>query len=214
MGSETFVDVTWRGIDVGRRVRLRAVTARAGRLDHGTPMPVGTPLTLITDEGIDIRATVLRVHEQVGGATEAAGMWIAPVGAGDEVAWWHARAEPVVDDAPPFTPPGGLATNAMPVAIPDGVVEAVPEMSDVSNRVTEAMAAVADTGSDAAQLSVIDSANTEVMPAMTEASLAAMDASGPVEERDGGGDDDPSRSDDSAVHSGKKKRGSSRRRKR
>lgn len=170
MGSETFVDVTWRGIDVGRRIRLRAMTTRVGRLDHGTPMPVGTPLDLMTDEGIAIRATVLRVHEQVGGATEVAGMWIAPVEAGDALAWWQARAEPAGEDAPP------------------------PE---------------------------VDSANTEVMPAMTEASL---DISGPVGELDGDdegpihvGPSEPSsgiRSDDSAVRSDKKKRGSSRRKKR
>jgi hypothetical protein len=50
-------------------------------------------LALKTDEGVEIVATVLRVHEQVGGTTEVPGMQVKPTLAGAAAAWWKARAE-------------------------------------------------------------------------------------------------------------------------
>ena len=43
--SEVFVDVTWRGLEVGRRVKLRSIYPKSGYLDHGAPMPVGVAPT-------------------------------------------------------------------------------------------------------------------------------------------------------------------------
>jgi len=135
--SDAFVDLTWRGLDVGRRVKLHAIRAGSGYLDHGTPMPVGTVLVIKTDDGVEIPATVRRVHEQVGGSAETPGMQVVPTLEGAAAAWWLARVE-----AEP------AAAAAVESADEATVVEAVPE----------------------------DGGRTQVMPALTEADLAAMEA--------------------------------------
>ncbi|MDX2091493.1 MAG: hypothetical protein SFX73_26770 [Kofleriaceae bacterium] len=90
--SESFVDLSYRGLSLGRRIKLTRVHAASGYLEMPAPMPVGTSIAIATDEGLTLEATVTRVHEQVGGATIAPGMQVAPKLEGDEiVAWWEAR---------------------------------------------------------------------------------------------------------------------------
>ncbi len=167
MPSETFVDVTWRGLEVGRRVKLRAIRPATAQLDHGTPMPVGTVLAIKTDEGIELTATVTRVHEQVGGSTEVPGMQVVPALEGAAQAWWQARAEP--EPEPVVAPP-----------------IAVTEVGDASDRTTlsmtkaqlaDALAAVRRArDQDASGGGVEDTANTQVMAAVSDEDLAAMEA--------------------------------------
>ena len=63
---ESFVDVTYHGIEVARRVKLTEVAPDAGYLEVAAPMPVGTALALTIEGGISIAATVRAVHEQTG----------------------------------------------------------------------------------------------------------------------------------------------------
>lgn len=113
--SDAFVDVSWRGLEVGRRIKLRAVHADNAFLDHTTPMPVGTVLSIRTDEGHEIPATVVRVHEQVGGSNEIPGMQIVPKGlAGAAKEWWTTRAEATVTAEVP-APPAAAPIDGTPV---------------------------------------------------------------------------------------------------
>ncbi|HVV83218.1 MAG TPA: hypothetical protein VHE35_09060 [Kofleriaceae bacterium] len=129
------IDVTWRGLEVGRQVPLHSVTDDHGRIDVALPMPVGSTVALRAD-GLEIAAVVSRVHEQSSAGGETAGMVVAP--ALDEAgrAWWSARAaesaqaipEPTsssADDEPAMT-----VTPADPTARPTMVFQAV-KLSDV-----------------------------------------------------------------------------------
>jgi len=89
--GECFVDVSYRGLEVGRRLRIRDFAADRAYVEGPTPMPVGTPLEIATDEGLRIPAVVARVHEQTGGSDQAPGMRVTPTLAGDAQAWWQAR---------------------------------------------------------------------------------------------------------------------------
>jgi hypothetical protein len=100
--SEAFVDVTYRGLEVGRRLKLTQVGPSTAYLEHGTPMPVGAQVELAVDGGLTIPAVVLRVHEQVAGAELAPGMRVrAAALEGAAAGWWQERvscADPVIPE--------------------------------------------------------------------------------------------------------------------
>jgi type IV secretory pathway VirB10-like protein len=104
MGQDAFVDVAYRGLEVGRRLKLHDVGPNTGYLEHGAPMPVGSGLIVRTDEGLSIPVVVIRVHEQVAGAEMAPGMRIrADALEGAEASWWQAlvsRDDPEVPELP------------------------------------------------------------------------------------------------------------------
>ena len=52
--SEDFVDVHWRGLEVARKARLKPDGRGVGQLEHGTPMPIGTALTVRTADGLEL----------------------------------------------------------------------------------------------------------------------------------------------------------------
>jgi hypothetical protein len=121
---ESLVDLTYRGISLSRRIKLTQVRPTSGYLELGAPMPVGTELAIIADDGLTFTATVSGVHEQVmaasapatAGATGAMaavsadrvdridripGMQIVPrLDAEAAAAWWQARVTLTDDDAP------------------------------------------------------------------------------------------------------------------
>jgi hypothetical protein len=97
--ADTFVDVTYRGIEVGKRAKLTEVAPDAGYVEVAAPMPVGSTVVLATDDGIAITAEVRGVHEQVGGSDRPPGMKVAPTLEGAAVAWWSQRV--TVAAAPP-----------------------------------------------------------------------------------------------------------------
>jgi hypothetical protein len=90
--SESFVDLTYRGLPLGRRIKLTEIRPGTGYLELPAPMPVGTRLAIATDEGPAIEAIVTGVHEQAAGTERAPGMRIAPV-LDDAAAasWWSER---------------------------------------------------------------------------------------------------------------------------
>jgi hypothetical protein len=97
---DSFVDVTYLGLELGRRVKLTEIDAGSGYLEVAAPMPVGTALELrIEPDGggaaLAIAAVVRGVHEQVGGSDRAPGMRIEPQLAGAAQAWWTERVRPV-----------------------------------------------------------------------------------------------------------------------
>jgi hypothetical protein len=114
---ESLVDLTYRGISLGRRIRLTQVRPSSGYLELAAPMPVGSELVIATDEGLAFGATVTWVHEQVAGSAGSAGsnrspgMTVTPrLGTDGGAAWWQARVE--LSDDEPIRP-----TRSRPVTV-------------------------------------------------------------------------------------------------
>src|SRR3954470_1653124 len=74
MMSESFVDLTYRGLSLGRRVKLAQVRPSTGYLEMPAPMPVGTKIAVVTDDGVAFDAIVNAIHEQTGGTDKPPGM--------------------------------------------------------------------------------------------------------------------------------------------
>lgn len=142
---ESFVDLTYRGLPLGRRVKLTQIRPSTGYLEMPAPMPVGTAIAITTDEGMTLEATVTAIHEQVGGSDKAPGMVVAPKL--DEPAvtsWWSARvALPEEEKPEPRT--GGLTvrprSHTIPAPPPEGALAAA-DPADPEAGKTTVMAAV------------------------------------------------------------------------
>lgn len=129
--GEAFVDVTYRGLDVGARLKLTDFGPETGYLEMSRPLPVGAILDIATDEGHALRVAVLRVHEQVAGAEMPPGMRVRLVRSdGGAAEWWAARAERD-DPAIPTPPPPPKAT---PLAVETVGVPADREGEDEEGR--------------------------------------------------------------------------------
>src|SRR5687768_13344061 len=119
---ESFVDVSYHGIEVARRVKLTEVAPNGGYLEVAAPMPVGTTLLLSIEGGVTITATVRGVHEQVGGSERPPGMRVKPVLEGEAATrWWAERVTLIADGAPT-----SRRTHEM-TAVEDETVRAVAE---------------------------------------------------------------------------------------
>src|SRR5450755_3602502 len=90
--SESFVDLTYRGLVLGKRVKLTQVRPSTGYLELPTPMPVGTSIGIASEDGaFDALAIVTESIEQVSGRDGVPGMTVRPRLDGDAVAWWKSR---------------------------------------------------------------------------------------------------------------------------
>jgi len=182
--SETFVDLLYRGLPLGRRIKLTQVRPRSGYLEHPTPMPVGTTIAISTDDGIVLDAVVTGVHEQIGGSENAPGMVVQPALAGEQIeGWWKTRvtlpeepAKPVVVDPPKpkvtvrprtHTVPEPVPTDAptVPTASAPIAVEAAPQ--DTAPDVTLRTAALPPEAG-------ADHRRTKIMPALDQELLEQL----------------------------------------
>lgn len=186
--AEAFVDVTYRGLELGKRLKLRDVKPEWAYLEVPLPMPVGTRISIDTGDGVVFEAFVTAVHEQVGGSDQIPGMKVRPTLAGKSLAWWNERCDgqavatavPVIDEEP-------TAVEAAPVApIPEetskskkngrrnGKRATVPPPSEpepVSPAIVAALAAEAAQQQDLAD----DGRSTETMSAVDPAALGLSD---------------------------------------
>ncbi len=90
MADETFVDITYRDIDLGRRLRLEPAEPGTAHLSFNAPMPVGSRLSISTDHGHAIPVRVVEVQEQVADAPKPPGMLVVGVGLeGEALSWWR-----------------------------------------------------------------------------------------------------------------------------
>ncbi len=112
--GDAFVDVTYRGLEVGRRLRIRAFSSEAAYVEAPLPMPVGTPIELAIDNGMRIAAVVARVHEQVGGSDKPPGMRVRPTLDDAARTWW----EDAVASWPEGVPSTDEVTRPMRVSTP------------------------------------------------------------------------------------------------
>jgi hypothetical protein len=112
---ESFVDLTYRGLSLGRRIKLGQVRPSSAYLELAAPMPVGTPVSLTTDDGLTIDATVTWVYEQVAGSERTPGMIVVPALAADPAAaWWTARIALPDDDSPRTRAPRARPVTVRP----------------------------------------------------------------------------------------------------
>ena len=89
---ESFVDLAYRGLTLGRRIKLTQMRPSTGYLEHPTPMPVGTAVSIKTDDGVVFDAVVVYVYEQIGGSERAPGMTVKPTfGDAGLASWWSHR---------------------------------------------------------------------------------------------------------------------------
>lgn len=219
--SESFVDLTYRGLVLGKRVKLTQVRPSSGYLELPAPMPVGTSIGIASEDGTTFEAFVTEAIEQISGREGVPGMTIRPRLDGAAVAWWKAKVALPDVVKPEAAPVIGIvrskrASNA----------GAVPELVD-DGRNTAVQAAV-----DPAKLDVrtdTDSEpdkDTQVIPTTLDVpiiddgrSTIAMDAvdlaalgldasiSGQIPlAKDDDGDDDSKPGDSRSGPAGKKKR--------
>ena len=122
---ESFVDLTYRGLSLGRRIKLTQVRPTTGYLEHPTPMPVGTAVSIKTDDGIVFDAVVVYVYEQIGGSERAPGMTVKPaLGEAASASWWSQRvAMPELDPKrlergrSPSVRPRSVSVPPQPIAV-------------------------------------------------------------------------------------------------
>lgn len=209
---ESFVDLTYRGLSLGRRVKLADVRPTTGYVEAPAPMPVGTQIAIITDDTVALDAVVVAVHEQVAGSERPPGMVLKPRLDGEAAkAWWQQRVSlPEADKPAPAQPP------PVPPPIPQKPVVVV------SRRMTNPGMGVpdlVDDGQDTGVMDAVDPAAVEIVAvapeptpppivddgkktvAMNAVDLAAlgltsqsgqMPAQSPPEEDDNGNGDKPS----------------------
>jgi hypothetical protein len=140
---ESFVDLTYRGLALGRRIKLTQVRPTTGYLELPMPMPVGTLVAISTDEGVTLEATVTQIHEQVGGSERVPGMTVKPqLGGEAALGWWKARVALPETDAHDDQPPSRSRpvtvrprSHTVPQAVPEKPVEQVKE-APLSTEVT------------------------------------------------------------------------------
>ena len=106
MAQELFVDLRYRGIELGRRLQFDSVAASEAYLHAPAPMPVGTLLTIDADDELEVTIRVTRVSEQVAGADRPAGMFVEPFELSDRAqerwdAWARGEGAPAAAVAEP-----------------------------------------------------------------------------------------------------------------
>ena len=175
--SETFVDVTYRGLEVGRRLRIRDFTADGAYVEAPMPMPVGSSIEIAIEGGATIKAIVARVHEQVGGSDRPPGMGVRATIDQAARAWWEKMI--AASPAPPEPPPhpvgegdGGKTQVMTAVEVPDADDDAAPIVDDGKRTMT--MSAV----------------EIEAIVAQASGPVASPEDSGELEAANGDGDDE------------------------
>lgn len=150
--NESFVDLTYRGLSLGRRIKLTQVRPSSGYLELPSPMPVGTQVAIATDDGVRFDATVVWIHEQVAGADRTPGMVVLPeLGADPAAAWWKARVALPDDESPRARRPSRPVTvrprsHTRPTPPP---MEAIADRAAIKADLDARVAAAAGTGAPA-----------------------------------------------------------------
>jgi hypothetical protein len=142
---ETVVDLTYRGISLGRGIKLTQIRPTSGYLELAAPMPVGSELALIADDGFTVAATVTWVHEQVAGSDRVPGMIVAPrLAAEGATTWWQARIVLPDDQPRPALPRNRPVTvrprsHTQPTPGSQGPAQAMPAIiADLGARIAAA----------------------------------------------------------------------------
>ena len=128
MAESLFVNVRYRGLDLGQRLCIEDFAAGQAYLHHAAPMPVGSELVLEVAEDLEVPVRVSRVSEQVAGIEKPPGMFVVPgelSGAAQD--WWASQSE-AADVAKPEDEPAVVEAKGDEAveATDTQVVEAAP----------------------------------------------------------------------------------------
>lgn len=158
--SESFVDLSYRGLALGKRIKLTQVRPTAGYLELPSPMPVGTTIGIATEDGVLLEALVAEVHEQVTGADRAPGMLVKPKLDADAArTWWKQRVSIAEERAMPPADAAGRVT--------------------VTQRRESVVPALQDDGRNTAVMSVID--DPPARPSSPSGEMAAAEPAEPTD---------------------------------
>lgn len=175
--SGNYVDLDYRGLVLGRRVKLTQVRPSTGYVELAAPMPVGSAIGLTAEDGTVIEAMVTEVCEQVANSEVVAGMTIRPRLEGEAAAWWKGKAElpdvVKVDAAPQIgivRPKRSSTPSAAPALMDDGREPGA--VTEVALRDSNPnLAAIVDDGKRTIAMDAVDLAALGLEP---------MSASGPI----------------------------------
>jgi hypothetical protein len=204
---DTFVDVTYRGLPLGKRLKLADHRPSTAYVEVTQPMPVGTAIAIATDAGVSIEATVLSIHEQTAGTDKPPGMVVQAVLARDDArAWWKERvalpelAKPATAPAkqvakppptPPPMPPSVVVVQKRVTKPGIGVPELVDDGQDTGvmdaldpDQLEEVDAKLVDDGKRTVAMDAVDLAALGLDPAaLSSVSMSSM----PAQDDDGNG---------------------------
>jgi len=218
--SESFVDLTYRGLTLGRKVKLTQVRPSSGILEHVAPMPVGTSIGIASDDGTLFDAVVSDVREQTGDA--AASMTVRPRLEVDAVkAWWKEKVDlpdlVKVEAAPPVgivRSKRGSNAGAVPELMDDGRNTAVQQAIDPDKlepvkdtqvipvmESNPTLPAIQDDGKRTIAMDAVDLAALGLDPATSSGSIPTI-----KDEEEGEGEDDKPESSKSGPTGRKKRR--------
>jgi hypothetical protein len=166
--SESFVDLSYRGLALGKRIKLTQVRPTAGYLEVPAPMPVGTIIGIATEDGMLLEATVAEVREQVTGSDRTPGMVVRPkLEAEAARTWWKQHVS--IDEeaaAPPADADGKVTVMSRRLS----GQTAVPKLQD-DGRNTAVMSVIDDS---AAAVAAVEAAAEQGDPGVTDPSLPRM----------------------------------------
>ncbi|MEP6864580.1 MAG: hypothetical protein ABJE66_28420 [Deltaproteobacteria bacterium] len=215
--SESFVDLTYRGLALGRKVKLTQVRPSSGYLELAAPMPVGTSIGIAAEDGTLFDATVTDVREQ---ASELPiGMTVKPRFELDAAkAWWKEKVDlpdvVKVEAAPPIgivRSKRGSNAGAVPELVDDGRNTAVqqaidPDKLEPATEVIPVMEsnptlpAIQDDGKRTIAMDAVDLAALGLDPATSSGSIPT------IKDEDEGDDDKSDGSGSKSGPTGRKKR--------
>lgn len=162
MTAEHFADITYRGLDLGTRLRVLELDESWVRVEHPAPMPVGTELALVLDSESAVAARVTRVYEQVAGADTPPGMHLALL-------------QPI-EQARPAEEPEEAPTEAD--AVEDAVADTEP--AEQASSETESIATAPTRELDLAMVAAATAEGTAAA-ATAESTAAAVTSAGEAE---------------------------------
>lgn len=216
--SESFVDLTYRGLTLGRKVKLTQVRPSSGYLEHVAPMPVGTSIGIASDDGTLFDAVVTDVREQSGDAPP--GMTVRPRLELDAAkAWWKEKVDlpdvVKVEAAPPVgivRSKRGSNAGAVPELVDDGRNTAVQQAIDPEKLAKDTqvipvmesnptLPAIQDDGKRTIAMDAVDLAALGLDPATSSGSIPTI-----KDDEEGEGDDDKPESSKSGPTGRKKRR--------
>ncbi|MFN0252479.1 MAG: hypothetical protein ACKV2T_36720 [Kofleriaceae bacterium] len=166
---ESFVDLAYRGLSLGRRVKLTQVRPTTGYLETPAPMPVGTTIAIATDEGHTLDAVVTAIHEQVGGSDKHPGMTVKPAldSSRAVAAWWKERVA-LPDEEPPIPLSAPRAKSVTVRPRTNTVVEEAPAGATAPSPRTTAPLPVVAPAVDPAMAAALAAASRTVAAAAVE----------------------------------------------
>ena len=156
MAGEQFVDVTYRGLDLGKGLRISELQPSSAVVEHPEPMPAGTELALIADDKT-MSIVVVHVREKTSTSKAPAAMIVAPL-ALDEAGQAFWGGEPASESATAAEPEVESAAELEVESAAEPEVEsaAEPEAEPAAELKAEPTAAEEDPSEASAENTIVE----------------------------------------------------------